>query len=144
MLRTFGVQASTSDDIRRHRVDGLLVWERRDCGWFIHTYRFVPEQLVRVITRTDGREVPIYATAHHEREATKQGEQEGDPKRTTAFEARPSRPCLRIARAAQPGGTASGGQLLWRERGCCPRGATAISHSMSLAYAASGIVLSLA
>ena len=32
----------------------------------------VPERLVRVITRTDGREVPIYATAHHEREATKQ------------------------------------------------------------------------
>lgn len=72
MLRAFGLQASTADDIRRHRVDGLRVWERRDCGWFIHTYRFVPERLVRVITRTDGREVPIYATAHHEREATKQ------------------------------------------------------------------------
>jgi hypothetical protein len=37
-----------------------------------HWGRFVPERLVRVITRTDGREVPIYATAHHEREATKQ------------------------------------------------------------------------
>jgi hypothetical protein len=49
------------------------MWERRDCGWFIHTYRHVPEQVIRVITRSDGREVPIYGTARHERVATKQG-----------------------------------------------------------------------
>jgi hypothetical protein len=35
-------------------------------------YRHVPEQLVRVITRRDGREVPIYGSAHYERAATKQ------------------------------------------------------------------------
>jgi hypothetical protein len=32
----------------------------------------VPEQLVRVITRSDGREVPVYGSAHLERTATKQ------------------------------------------------------------------------
>ena len=50
----------------------MRVWERRDCGWFIHTYRYVPEQLVRVITRSDGHEVPIYGTPRYERVATKQ------------------------------------------------------------------------
>ncbi len=71
-LRAFGLGASTASDIRRYRVDGVRVWERRDCGWFIHTYRYVPEQLVRVITRSDGREVPIYSAPQYERVATKQ------------------------------------------------------------------------
>lgn len=38
-LRPFGVAVSTAHDIRRYRVDGLRVWERRSSGWFIHTYR---------------------------------------------------------------------------------------------------------
>ena len=48
------------------------MWERRDSGWFIHSYRYVPEQLVRVVIRSDGRNVPIYAPAHYECAATKQ------------------------------------------------------------------------
>ena len=32
----------------------------------------VPEQLIRVITRSDGRDVPIYGSPHYERVATKQ------------------------------------------------------------------------
>jgi hypothetical protein len=32
----------------------------------------VPERVIRVITRNDGREVPIYSTPYHERVATKQ------------------------------------------------------------------------
>ena len=71
-LRAFGIDASTAADIRRYRVDGVRVWERLDCGWFIHTYRHVPEQLVRVITRSDRREVPIYSAPRFERVATKQ------------------------------------------------------------------------
>jgi hypothetical protein len=71
-LRAFGLPASTAEDIRLYRVDGMRVWERRDCGWFIHTYRRVPEQLIRVITRSDGSEMPIYGTARLERIATKQ------------------------------------------------------------------------
>jgi hypothetical protein len=45
--------------------------ERRDSGWLIHSYRYVPEQLVRVITRSDGH-VPVYASPRYERVATKQ------------------------------------------------------------------------
>ena len=71
-LRTFGIDVSTAAEIRRYRVDGVRVWEHRDCGWFIHRYCHVPEKLVRVITRSDGREVPIYSTPHYERVATKQ------------------------------------------------------------------------
>jgi hypothetical protein len=71
-LRALGISASTGHDIRRYRVDGRRVWEHREVGWFIHVYRHVPEQLVRVITRSDGREVPIHAPAHYERLATKQ------------------------------------------------------------------------
>ena len=71
-LRTFGLPSSTAQDIRRFRVDGLRVWECRDSGWFIHTYRHVAARLVRVLTRTDGREVPIYDSAHYERVTTKQ------------------------------------------------------------------------
>ena len=71
-LRTFGIDASTVVDIRRYRVDGTCVWERRDCGWFLHAYRYVPEQLVRVVTRSDGRNVKISTPAHYERAATKQ------------------------------------------------------------------------
>jgi hypothetical protein len=48
------------------------VWESRDDGWFIHTYRYVPEQIVRLITRSDGHAVPIYSTPRYECEATKQ------------------------------------------------------------------------
>ena len=64
--------SSNAADIRRYRVDGTRVWERRDCGWFIHSYRYVPEQLVRVITRSDGHDVPIYSPPRYERVATKQ------------------------------------------------------------------------
>jgi len=71
-LLEFGVPVSAAEDIRRYRVDGLRVWEQRDRGWFIHTYRQVPEQLIRVITRSDGREVPIYSSARRERLETKQ------------------------------------------------------------------------
>jgi hypothetical protein len=71
-LQAFGISASTAADVRRYRVDGDRVWERRDGGWFIHVYRRVPEHLVRVITRSDGREVPIYNSAHLERVSTKQ------------------------------------------------------------------------
>jgi hypothetical protein len=71
-LRTFGIAASTVQDIRRYRVDGLRVWEHCGGGWFIHCYQRVPEQLVRVITRSDGREVPIYGSAYYERAVTKQ------------------------------------------------------------------------
>jgi hypothetical protein len=71
-LRAFGIDASTAVGIRRYRVDGVRVWERRNCGWFVHAYRHVSEQLVRVVTRSDGREVPIYSTPHYERVTTKQ------------------------------------------------------------------------
>ena len=71
-LRPFGIDVSNEAAIRRYRVDVTRVWERRDCGWFIHSYRYVPEQLVRVIIRSDGRNVPIYAPAHYKRVATKQ------------------------------------------------------------------------
>ena len=71
-LRVFGVDASKAADIRRYRVDGTRLWERRDCGWFIHTYRYVPEQLVRVIIRSDGHEVPIHSRPCYDRVATKQ------------------------------------------------------------------------
>jgi hypothetical protein len=71
-LRAFGFTAATADDIRRYRVDGLRVWEHRDCGWFIHMYRRVPEQVIRVVTRSDGSEMPIYGTARIERVKTKQ------------------------------------------------------------------------
>jgi hypothetical protein len=53
-------------------MDGVSVWEHRDCRWFIHTYRCVPERLRSVVTRTDGHEVPVYSAAHYERIATKQ------------------------------------------------------------------------
>jgi hypothetical protein len=71
-LRRFGIDVSKAAEIRRYRVDVTRVWERRDDNWFIHTYRYVPEQLVRVITRSDGHEVPIYSTPRYERAATKQ------------------------------------------------------------------------
>ncbi|HEX3678586.1 MAG TPA: hypothetical protein VHU90_02595 [Galbitalea sp.] len=71
-LRTFGITASNAQDVRRFRIDGLRVWECRGSGWYIHSYRRVPEQLVRVMTRSDGREVPIFGPAHLERTATKQ------------------------------------------------------------------------
>lgn len=71
-LRVFGILSSTAQDIRRYRVDGARVWERRESGWFVHTYRHVPAQLVRVITRSDGRDVPIYGSPYYERAATKQ------------------------------------------------------------------------
>jgi len=71
-LRSFGIAAPTAHDVRRFRIDGLRVWECRDGCWFIHSYRQVPAQLVRVVTRSDGREVPIFGAAHLERTATKQ------------------------------------------------------------------------
>jgi hypothetical protein len=72
LLRAFGIQASSAMEIRRYRVDGTRVWERRDCGWFIHTYRYVPDQVVRSVIRSDGRNVSITRPAHYERSATKQ------------------------------------------------------------------------
>ena len=71
-LGPFGVSAASAADIRRYRVDGMRVWERRDCGWFIHSYRRVPEQLIRVLTRSDGSQMPIYSTPRLERIATRQ------------------------------------------------------------------------
>ena len=71
-LRTFGIDVSTTADIRRYRVDGWRVWEYRDRGWFVHAYRHAAEQLVRVVTRSDGREVRICRMPHYERVATKQ------------------------------------------------------------------------
>ena len=71
-LRAFGLSAANPEDIRRYRVDDMRVWERRDCGWFIHTYRRVPEQLMRVLTRGDGSELPIYSTPRLDRVASKQ------------------------------------------------------------------------
>jgi hypothetical protein len=71
-LRTFGIAAATAHDVRRFQIDGLRVWEFRGRCWFIHSFRHVPGQLVRVITRSDGREVPVFGSAHLERIATKQ------------------------------------------------------------------------
>lgn len=71
-LRAFGIDVSKAEEIRRYRVDATRVWEQRDCGWFIHSYRYVHEHLIRVITRSDGRDVSIYAPPHYERVATKQ------------------------------------------------------------------------
>ena len=71
-LRAFGFEAASAHEIRRFRVDGMRVWERRNCGWFIHTYCRVPEKLMRVLTRSDGSEMPIYSTPRLERVATKQ------------------------------------------------------------------------
>lgn len=71
-LRAFGIDVSSAAAIRRYRVDLTRVWERLDCGWFIHSYRHVPEQLVRVITRSDGRDVPIFGPPRYECVATKQ------------------------------------------------------------------------
>jgi hypothetical protein len=51
---------------------GMHVWEHRECGWFIHMYRRAPQRLVRVLTRSDGRDVPIYRPPHRQRVATKQ------------------------------------------------------------------------
>jgi hypothetical protein len=88
-LHRFGIDAEIARDVRRYRIDGVRVWERRDCGWFLHTYRYVREQLIRVLRRSDGRDVPIYGTARYERVATKQASKkeirdaarllEGDP-----------------------------------------------------------------
>ena len=71
-LGRFGLHPETCDEIRRFRVDGLRLWERRDRGWFIHEYRVVPERLVRVVTHGGGREVRIYEGEHCERVGTKQ------------------------------------------------------------------------
>lgn len=71
-LRRFGIAVASAEDIRGYRIDALRVWERRDGGWFVHTYRYVPEQVVRLLSRSDGSEVPIYSTPRYERVATKQ------------------------------------------------------------------------
>ncbi|MBI1873900.1 MAG: hypothetical protein HYS05_08430 [Acidobacteria bacterium] len=71
-LRDFGVSANAADAVRRYRIDGLRLWEHREAGWFIHTYHDVPEQLIRLITRSDSHEVPIYSPARRLRLATKQ------------------------------------------------------------------------
>jgi hypothetical protein len=71
-LNRFGIEASTTDDVQRYRVQGLRVWERRDSGWFIHDYCYVPHQVARVLTRSDGVEVPIYNPARYACAVTKQ------------------------------------------------------------------------
>lgn len=75
-LRAVGIAAATPDEVRRFRVDGLHIWERRECGWFLHTYRSVPAQLQRVLTRSDGSEVSIFSTPHYEHVRTKQASRE--------------------------------------------------------------------
>jgi hypothetical protein len=70
-LRAFEIAPSSAKDVRRFRIDGLRLWECRDGCWFIHSYSQVAEQLLRVVTRSDGREVPIFGLAHLERTATK-------------------------------------------------------------------------
>jgi hypothetical protein len=71
VLRAFGIYASTAADIRRYRVDDLRVWERHTCGWLVHTYRLVPEQIVPVV-RPGGSRGPLYCPPRYEREATRQ------------------------------------------------------------------------
>jgi hypothetical protein len=71
-LVRLGIEVPTAQDIRRYRVQGLRVWEYRHSGWFIHYYCCVPQQLARVLTRSDGVEVPIYSPARYERVVTKQ------------------------------------------------------------------------
>ena len=71
-LRAFGIEIDTLTDAGRYRIDDMQVWERRDNGWFIHTYRLVPEQLVRVVTWGDGRQIAIRTVAHYERATTAQ------------------------------------------------------------------------
>ena len=71
-LRAFGIDVSSAAAIRRYRVDVTRVWERRESGWFIHSYRYIPERLVRVITRSDGHEVPIFESPRYEHVGTKQ------------------------------------------------------------------------
>jgi len=71
-LRAFGIEIATTEDARRYRIDGMRVWERRDRGWFIHTYRLVPEQLVRTVTWGDGRAISIHTVAHYEHVTTTQ------------------------------------------------------------------------
>jgi hypothetical protein len=71
-LKPFGIVVESADDVARYRVDGLRVWERRDRGWFIHTYRRMPAPLIRVVTRSDGIDVPVYGASRLERMATRQ------------------------------------------------------------------------
>lgn len=71
-LRAFGLPADLAREIYRYRVDGMRLWERRDCGWFIHTYRRVPERIIPGVPRSDGREVRVTIASHLERVATKQ------------------------------------------------------------------------
>lgn len=71
-LRAFGIEIATTADAERYRIDDMRVWERQKSGWLIHTYRLVPEQLVRTITWGDGRQVSIHAVAHYARVTTTQ------------------------------------------------------------------------
>lgn len=77
-LRAFGIDVSKAEEIRRYRVDGTRLWEQRDCGWFMHSYRYVHEQLMRVITRSDGRDVSIDAPTALRTRSNEAGEQERD------------------------------------------------------------------
>ena len=71
-LRAFGIAPSTLKDVRRFRIDDLRLWECRDGCWFIHSYRQVAPQLIRVVTRSDGHEAGVFGPAHLKRTATKQ------------------------------------------------------------------------
>lgn len=71
-LRAFGIEIDSITDAGRYRINGMQVWERRECGWLIHTYRLVPEQLVRSVTWGDGRQMSIHTVAYLERVTTMQ------------------------------------------------------------------------
>jgi hypothetical protein len=104
-LRAFGLQCSTAEDIRRYRVDGMHVWEHRECGWFIHAYRRVPQRLVRVLTRSDGRDVPIYTPPHRERVATKQASKKEIRDARPLLQRDPLTPASKSTRAHESAGS---------------------------------------
>ena len=88
-VRTFGLPSETAADIRRYRIDGERVWEHRDEGWFIHTYRWVPEALIETIIRSDGRGIRRYKPAHFARVSTKQASRKEIRAAATLLEADP-------------------------------------------------------
>lgn len=61
-LERFPVQIEKAS---RWRIDGLTLWEHRDCGWFIREYRQVPER-VEWYKGADGRQLPRRLPAHLE------------------------------------------------------------------------------
>jgi hypothetical protein len=92
-LRKFGIQADTAADIRRYRIDGTRVWERRDGGWFVRDYRHVPQEIDRVVTRSDGRSVTIHRPAHYLHVSTKQAGKKEMQQARALFDADPLGRC---------------------------------------------------